>query len=136
MHWVLPLVLLFFGLNCWTRIMTLELIKKCKDNANEAQFVPLEVENNMKWMSMEQGLYAQVVKLRRKDFKFTAENENKNEAKSKFQGQYERLQRCFDIDFDQIGVNFSPREPGLYKKFFQRHENIQDKNTLKYFRFQ
>ena len=30
-------------------------IKQCKDNSNEAQFLPLEVNNNMKQMAMEQG---------------------------------------------------------------------------------
>ena len=62
---------------------------------------------------MEQGLYAQVVKLRQKYLGFTAENKNKNEAKFKFQGQYAKSQRWFDIDFDWIEVNFSTREPDL-----------------------
>ena len=48
---------------------------------------------------MEQGLYAQVVKLHQKDLKFIAVNMNKDEAKFKFQGQYARSQRWFDIDF-------------------------------------
>ena len=39
-------------------------------------------------MLMEQGLYAQVVKLFRKDLKLIAANKNKREAKFKFQGQY------------------------------------------------
>ena len=42
-------------------------------------------KNNIK-KAMEQGLYAQVVKLHRKDFKFIATNRNKNDAKIKFQG--------------------------------------------------
>ena len=37
-------------------------------------------------MAMEQGIYAQVVNLRRKDLKFIAENKNKNEAKFNYQG--------------------------------------------------
>ena len=41
-------------------------------------------------MATEQGLYAQVVKLRRQDSKFTAANKNTNEAKFKFQGQSAR----------------------------------------------
>ena len=41
-------------------------------------------------MEMEQSLYAQVVKLRRKDLKFVAIDKNKNEAKFKFQGQSAR----------------------------------------------
>ena len=35
---------------------------------------------------MEQRLYEQVVKLRRKDLKLIAANRNKNETKFKFQG--------------------------------------------------
>ena len=58
-------------------------------------------------MDIEQGLYAQVVKLHQNDLKFNAANKNKNEAKFKFQGQYERSQRSFDIKFDCIYVTFS-----------------------------
>ena len=53
-------------------------------------------------MAMEQGLYAQMFKLRRKDLKFIAANKNKNESKFKFQGLSERSQRWFDLDFDCI----------------------------------
>ena len=65
-------------------------------------------------MAMEQGLYAQVVKLRRKDLKCIASNKNKNESELKFQGQYARSQRRFDLDFHWIEVNFSAREPDFY----------------------
>ena len=41
---------------------------------------------------MEQSLYAQVVKLQRKDLQFVATDKNKNEAKFKFQGQSARSQ--------------------------------------------
>ena len=68
---------------------------------------------------MEQGLYAQVVKIIQKDLKFIAANKNKNEAKFKFQGQSAKSQRWFDIYFDWIEVNFRTREPGLYKIFFR-----------------
>ena len=57
----------------------------------------MSLKNNIKQMAMEQGLYAQVVKLRRKDLKFIAENKNKNEAKFKFQGQSTKSQRYFFI---------------------------------------
>ena len=39
---------------------------------------------------MEQELYAQVIRIRRKDLKFVATDKNKNEAKFKFQGQSAR----------------------------------------------
>ena len=41
-------------------------------------------------MAMEQGLYSQVIMLRREDLKFVATDKRKNEAKFKFQGQYAR----------------------------------------------
>ena len=53
-------------------------------------------------MVREQGLYAQVVMLHRKDLKITESNKNRNEAKFKFQGQSAISQRCFDIDCDWI----------------------------------
>ena len=65
---------------------------------------------------MEQELYAQVIRISRKDLKFVATDKNKNEAKFKFQGQSARSQRWFDLDLDWIEVNFSTREPDLYKE--------------------
>ena len=83
-------------------------------------------------MAMEQGLYAQVVKLRRNYLKFIAANKNKNEAKLKFHGPSARSQRWFDLDFDWIKVSFSTREPDFSKNLFQRHDKTQDtSNTFK-----
>ena len=82
---------------------------------------------------MEQGLYAQVVKIRRKDMIFFATDKNKNEAKFKFQGQSTRSQRWFDLDLYWIEVNFSTREPDFYKKLFQSHDDTQDINTFRFF---
>ena len=84
-------------------------------------------------MAMEQGLYAQLIKLRRKDLKFIAANKNKNEAKFKFQGEYTRSQVWFDLVFDRIEVNFSTCEPDFYKNNFLRHDDRQDTNTFKFF---
>ena len=67
---------------------------------------------------MEQGLYAQVVKISRKDLKFITENRNKNEAKFKLQGQSARSERWFDLGFDWIEVGFSTREPDFCKETF------------------
>ena len=47
---------------------------------------------------MEQGLYSQVIRIRRKDLKFVTTDKNKNEAKFKFQGQSAISQRWFDLD--------------------------------------
>ena len=108
-------------------------MQDCKDNSSEARFIPLEMKNNIKLMSMEQGLYAQVIMLRRNDFNFFATDKKKNQAKFKFQVQSARSQRWFDIDFDWIGVNFSTREPDFYKKLSQIYDNTQDTNTYKNF---
>ena len=67
-------------------------------------------------MAMEQSLYAQVIKLSRKDLKFVATDRNKNEATFKFQEQLARSKRWFDIDLDCIKINFSTCEPDFYKK--------------------
>ena len=91
------------------------------------------MKNKIKRMATEQGLYAQVIILRRKDLKCVATDKNKNEAKFKFQGQSARKQRWFDIDFDWIEVNFSTHEPDFYKKLFQSHDDKQDINTFKFF---
>ena len=84
-------------------------------------------------MTTEKGLYTQVVKTCQKYLKFISENNNKNESKFKFQGLSERPQCCFDLDFDCTEVNFITREPYLYKKLFQSHNNIKDINTFKSF---
>ena len=51
--------------------------------------------------------------LRRNDLKFVATDNIKNEAKFKFQCQSARSQRCFDLEYDWIEVNFSTCEPDL-----------------------
>ena len=53
-------------------------------------------------MAMEQGLYSQVIRIRRKYSKFVATDKNKIEAKFKFQSQSARSQRWFGLDLDWI----------------------------------
>ena len=84
-------------------------------------------------MATEQGLYAQVIMLRQKYSKFVAADRNKKEAKFKFQGKYARSQSWFNLEFYWIEVNFSTREPDLYKKLSQIHDYTQDINTFKRF---
>ena len=110
-----------------------DFMKQCKDNENEAQFIQLQIKNNIKRMEMEQGLYAKVVKLRQKDLKFIAANRNKNEAKFKFQGLSEISQCWFHLEYDWIEVSFSTREPDFYNNVFQSHDDTQDTNTFKLF---
>ena len=61
-----------------------------KKNSNEPQFISVDVKNNIKRLVTEQGLYAQAVKLRRKDFLFDEADKNKIESKFNFQGQSAR----------------------------------------------
>ena len=78
-------------------------------------------------MAMEQSLYAQVIKIRRKDLKFVATDKNKSEAKFKFQVISARSQIWFDLGLDWIEINFSTRETYFYKKPFQSHDDTQVK---------
>ena len=82
---------------------------------------------------MEQSLYLQVIMFRRKDLKFDAADKNKKKSKFKFQGRSGRSRLWFDLDIDWSDINFSTREPDFYNKFFQSHDNEQDKNTFKTF---
>ena len=109
------------------------ILQKCKDNSNEAQFLPLEVKNNINQMAMGKLLYAQVVVLCRNNLKFTEANKNRNKAKFKFQGQSARSQRWFDLYFGWIEVNFSTRKPDFCRKIFQIHDNTQDTKSFKIF---
>ena len=81
--------------NIYLRILS-ENVKK----SNVELHIPRKVKNNIKQMAMEQSLYAQVVKLCRKDLKFVATDRNKKEAKFKFQSQSARSQLWFDLDLD------------------------------------
>ena len=84
-------------------------------------------------MATEQSLYTQVVKLWFRDFKFVATDQNKNEAKFKFQGQSARSQIWFDLDLNWVEINLSTREPDFYKKLFQSHDDTQDDNRFNKF---
>ena len=110
-----------------------DFITKYKQCPYEPQTILGEVKNNIKLMAMEQSLYSQVIKFRRKELKFDAADENKNESKFKFQGQSERSQIWFDLDLDWIDMTFSTPEPDFYNEIFQSHDNDQDTNTFKTF---
>ena len=110
-----------------------DFIRECKNNSNEGRFIPRKVKNKIKWMATEQCLYSQVIRICWKDLNVFATDKNKIEAKFKFQSQSARSRRWFDIDLDWIEVNFSTREPDLYKIFFQSHDVTQDNNTFKRF---
>ena len=82
---------------------------------------------------MEQSLYAQVIKFRRKDFKFDAAVKDKNSSKFKFLCQSARSRYWFDIDLDWIDINFSTREPDFYRILFHNHDNEQETDSFRIF---
>ena len=82
---------------------------------------------------MEQSLYAQVIKFRRKDLIFDAADKNKNESKFKFQGQSARSQLWFDLYLYWVDISFSTHEPDFYKKLFKNHDNEQETDTFRIF---
>ena len=106
------------------------------DNSNEFHYIPCEVKNNIKPMETEQILYAQFVKIHREDLKCFATDKNKNEAKVNFQGQSSISQQWFDLELDSIEVNFSTREPDLYKNFFKATKIHKILIHSDYFKFQ
>ena len=110
-----------------------DFITKCKECPNEPQNISSDVKNNIKRMAMEKSLYAQVIMFWRKDLKFDVAYKNKNKSKFKFQGQPGRSGLWFDLDLYWIDMNFSTREPDLYKKLFQCHYNKQDTDKFKTF---
>ena len=81
---------------------------------------------------MEQSLYSQVIRIRRKDLKFVATDKNKNEAKFKFQGQSARSQRWFDLDLDWTEKRLALMSL-ISIRNFQIHDDSQDNNTFKSF---
>ena len=81
--------------------------------------IPEYVKNNLNLMTMEQGLYSQVVMIRRKDLNITEENRNKNEDKFKFQGQSARSQHWFDLDFDWIEIFLAHVNLISIRKYFK-----------------
>ena len=86
-------------------------------------------------MVMEQGLYAQVIMIRRKDLKFVGTDKNKNEDTFKFQGKSARSQQWFDLDLDWIEVNFSTREPDFIRnvlKTMMLHKIIIHSKAFKF----
>ena len=88
-----------------TDIFPDDFIRQCKDNTNEAQFLPLEVKNNIKRMAMKQELYAQVVKLRGKDLGFTSENKNKNETDIRYSAESRMYCSAQPSVFSHILIN-------------------------------
>ena len=70
-------------------------------------------------MATEQGLYAQVVMIRRKESENKKEKENNK--KYNFQGKSSRSRRWFNLDHEWLEKNFMTREPDFYKNFIKQN---------------
>ena len=70
-------------------------------------------------MATEQGLYAQVVMIRRKDSEYKKGKEKENTNKYNFQIQSERLRRLFDLDHEWLEENSRTHKPDYYKHFIR-----------------
>ena len=64
---------------------------------------------------MEQGLYAQVDMILRRDS--DDKNEKYKRKKYNFQGQSEKSIHWFDLDHEWLKENFMTREPDFYRNF-------------------
>ena len=51
----------------WKKVISNISVNKCRNNPNEAQNISNEIKAALKKMSMEQGLYTQVVMIFRRD---------------------------------------------------------------------
>ena len=61
-----------------SNIFPIASVNKCKDNENEAITIQCEIKYNKKRMEIEQGLYAQVVIVRRQDLKIQEDKKINN----------------------------------------------------------
>ena len=83
-------------------------------------------------MKTEQGIYAKVKILRRKELKLLQQIRTKMNLNSSSKVNLQD-HNVFYLEFDLIEVNFSTFEPDFYKTLFQSHEDTQGNNTFKYF---
>ena len=67
-------------------------------------------------MALEQGLYAQVVMIRRRESDNIKEKYKTN--KFNFQGQSARTKHWFDLDYKWLKENFMTSEIDLYLKLY------------------
>ena len=82
-------------------------------------------------MVIEQGLYAQVVMIPRKDLYNKKEKENTK--KYNFQGKSARSRRWFDLDHKRLEENSMTHEPDFYKRLYQTNARGDDTKTYQLF---
>ena len=84
----------------------------------------------MKRIALEQGLYAQVVMICRKQSYNKKGNEKTN--KYNFPGQSAGSIRWFDLDHERLEENCSTHEPGFYKKFIKQILGFKRQKHIRY----
>ena len=85
-------------------------------------------------MAMEQGLYAQVVMIRRKESENKKEKENTK--KYNFQGKFARSRRWFYLDHEWLEENFMTRETYFYRKNHQNVLGVMIQKHVHYLQYQ
>ena len=87
-------------------------LDQCRYNPNEPQNIPNEIKSALNKIYMEQGLYALVVIILRRESDDKKEKENTK--KYNFKGQSERSRRWFDLDHEWLEEIFRTGEPYFY----------------------
>ena len=102
----------------------------CKKHPNEPQNIPTDIKKNIERIACEESVYAQVVRICRKNMIENKYTGKKTKRKYLFQGQSAKSKYCFDIDIEWVEGNFSTREPQFYKRLFQT--KIKDQSGIPY----
>ena len=100
---------------------------QCRNNTNEHQNISNKIKAALKTMATKQGLYAQVVTIRRRE----SDNENEIEKikKYNFQRKSSRSRRWFDLDHERLEENFKTRGPDFYRKLHPKIFRGDDTKT-------
>ena len=85
-------------------------------------------------MAMEQGLYAQVVMIGRRESDDKKEQENTK--KYNLQVKPARSRCWFDLDHEWLEENFRTHEADFYGKMYQNKFRGDDTNHIKYLEYQ
>ena len=85
-------------------------------------------------MATEQGLYAQVVMIRRRES--YDKNEKGNTKKYNFRGKSARSRRWFDLDHEWLEENFRTRGPDFYENYIKLNLGVMIQKHIKYLEYQ
>ena len=83
---------------------------------------------------MENGLYAKVVMMRRKES--DEKKEKEDTKKYNFQGKSARSRRCSNLDHERLKENLMTHETYFYRKLYQNKFRGDDTKNIKYLEHQ